>query len=53
MRRVEVPELGDNAVLCDAALLYRRLEYLRHELVATFRGLKGGESDVNRIPSTC
>ena len=53
MRRVEIPELGDDALLGDAALLHRRLEYLRHELVAIFRGLKGEEVTLTGRPPTC
>ena len=43
MRRVEIPELGHDAILGNAALPHGGLEYLRHELVAALRGLKSAK----------
>ena len=51
MRRVEIPELGHDAILGDAALPHGGLEYLRHELVAVLRGLKEAQkNEANRMP---
>ena len=51
MRRVEVPELGDDALLGDAALRHGGLEDLRHELVAILSCLERVQKmDVNRMP---
>ena len=52
MRRVEIPELGNDALLGDTALRHGGLEDLRHELVAILSCLKRGHKklDVNRMP---
>ena len=51
MRRVEIPELGNDALLGDTALRHGGLEDLRHELVAILSCLERVQKmDVNRMP---